>query len=140
MARVWADEQKYEYWRRVEVAVCEAWAEQAVIPADALPAIRAATFDLKRIDEIFSETRHDVIAFVRSMAETEQPASRDAFAALARRPDAMMAQAMADVQSLLRGPAIQARCLECAVAAPAPVRATTVRQGSLLSRLLAAFW
>jgi adenylosuccinate lyase len=76
MARVWADEQKYEYWRRVEVAVCEAWAEQGVIPADALPAIRAATFDLKRIEEIFAETRHDVIAFVRSMAESAGPAGR----------------------------------------------------------------
>jgi len=76
MARIWADEQKYEYWRRVEVAVCEAWAEQGVIPADALPAIRAATFDLKRIDEVFQETRHDVIAFVRSMAESAGPAGR----------------------------------------------------------------
>ena len=70
MARIWADEQKYEYWRRVEVAVCEAWAERGVIPADAIPAIQAATFDLKRIDEVFQETRHDVIAFVRSMAES----------------------------------------------------------------------
>ena len=76
MARIWADEQKYEYWRRVEVAVCEAWSELGVVPEDALPAIRAATFDLKRIDEIFAETRHDVIAFVRSMAETAGPAGR----------------------------------------------------------------
>jgi adenylosuccinate lyase len=76
MARVWADEQKYEYWRWVEVAVCEAWAEQGVIPEDAIPAIRAATFDLKRIEEIFTETRHDVIAFVRSMAESAGPAGR----------------------------------------------------------------
>jgi len=76
MARIWADEQKYEYWRRVEVAVCEAWAELGVVPEEALPAIRAATFDLKRIDEIFQETRHDVIAFVRSMAESAGPAGR----------------------------------------------------------------
>jgi adenylosuccinate lyase len=76
MARIWADEQKYEYWRRVELAVCEAWSEQGVIPADALPAIQAATFSLTRIDEIFAETRHDVIAFVRSMAETAGPAGR----------------------------------------------------------------
>jgi adenylosuccinate lyase len=76
MARIWADEQKYEYWRRVEVAVCEAWAEHGVVPEDALPAIRAATFDLKRIDEIFQQTRHDVIAFVRSMAESAGPAGR----------------------------------------------------------------
>ena len=77
MARIWADEQKYEYWRRVEVAVCEAWSELGVVPADALPAIRAATFDLKRIDEIFQETRHDVIAFVRSMASAVSAAVGD---------------------------------------------------------------
>ncbi|MFN8636392.1 MAG: adenylosuccinate lyase [Chloroflexota bacterium] len=76
MARIWADEQKYEYWRRVEVAVCEAWSELGVVPEDALPAIRAATFDLKRIEEIFAETRHDVIAFVRSMAESAGEAGR----------------------------------------------------------------
>jgi adenylosuccinate lyase len=76
MARIWADEQKYEYWRRVEVAVCEGWAEIGVVPEDALPAIRAATFDLQRIEEIFAETRHDVIAFVRSMAESAGPAGR----------------------------------------------------------------
>jgi adenylosuccinate lyase len=76
MARIWADEQKYEYWRRVEVAVCEAWSEQGLVPADALPAIRSARFDLQRIEEIFAETRHDVIAFVRSMAESAGPAGR----------------------------------------------------------------
>jgi adenylosuccinate lyase len=76
MARIWADEQKYEYWRRVEVAACEAWSELGVVPSDVLPAIRAATFDLKRIGEIFAETRHDVIAFVRSMAESAGPAGR----------------------------------------------------------------
>src|ERR1700755_384859 len=76
MARIWADEQKYEYWRRVEVAVCEAWAEEGGIPAAAVPAIRAPSFDLKRIEEIFAETRHDVIAFTRSMAESAGPAGR----------------------------------------------------------------
>jgi adenylosuccinate lyase len=76
MAQIWADDQKYEYWRRVEVAVCEAWAEVGVVPKDALPAIRAARFDLKRIEEIFAETRHDVIAFLRSLAESAGPAGR----------------------------------------------------------------
>ncbi|MDP8922265.1 MAG: adenylosuccinate lyase, partial [Chloroflexota bacterium] len=76
MARVWSDEFKYEQWRRVEVAVCEAWNERGVVPDDALPAIQAATFDLKRIAEIFAETRHDVIAFVRSLAESAGPAGR----------------------------------------------------------------
>ena len=37
MARIWADEQKYEYWRRVEVAVCEAWSELGVVPEGRAP-------------------------------------------------------------------------------------------------------
>ncbi|MCC6176424.1 MAG: adenylosuccinate lyase [Chloroflexi bacterium] len=76
MARVWSDENKYECWRRVEVAVCEAWAEQGIVPRDALPAIQAATFSLERIEQVFAETRHDVIAFVRSLAESAGPSGR----------------------------------------------------------------
>ncbi|MDP8922611.1 MAG: adenylosuccinate lyase [Chloroflexota bacterium] len=76
MARVWSDEHKYETWRRVEVAVCEAWNERGVVPDDALSLIRAATFDLDRIATLFAETRHDVIAFVRSMAESAGEAGR----------------------------------------------------------------
>jgi protease IV len=78
---------------------------------------------------------------IRGMAESEQPAGPDAFAALARRPDAMIQRAAADVRALLRGPAIQARCLECAAAAPPPVRIRAPAPDSpLLSRLLAALW
>ena len=76
MARVWSDERKYETWRRVEVAVCEAWNELGAIPDDAMPAIRRAAPDPARIEAIFEETRHDVIAFVRSMAESAGEAGR----------------------------------------------------------------
>jgi adenylosuccinate lyase len=76
MARVWSEEAKYEAWRRVEVAVCEAWNELGVVPDEALPAIRAATAGLPRIEQIFAETRHDVIAFVRALAESAGDAGR----------------------------------------------------------------
>jgi adenylosuccinate lyase len=76
MARVWSDEQKYECWRQVEVAVCEAWNELGVVPDDAIDSIRKATFSLERIEEIFAETRHDVIAFVRTLAESAGPSGR----------------------------------------------------------------
>lgn len=77
---------------------------------------------------------------IRGLAEGDEPSDRDAFAALARRPEAMMDRAFADVRALLRGPAIQARCLECAVAGAVPVRTAPVRERSLLSRLMAALW
>jgi adenylosuccinate lyase len=70
MGRIWSNEYKYSCWLRVEIAVAEAWAEKGRVPGEALPAIRDATFDLARIAEIEEETQHDVIAFLRNLAET----------------------------------------------------------------------
>jgi adenylosuccinate lyase len=60
----------------VEIAVAEAWAEAGRVPIGALPAIRAATIDLARITEIEEETQHDVIAFLRNLAERVGPDAR----------------------------------------------------------------
>ena len=76
MAAVWSDENKYDTWRQVELAVCEAWHEQGAIPEEAIKAIRRATVDLQRMEEIFANTRHDVIAFVRTMAESAGESGR----------------------------------------------------------------
>jgi len=54
----------------------------------------------------------------------------DAFSAWVVRPQQQLADAMAEVQSILSGPSIQARCLECPAVAPAPMRA---RDRSLLA-------
>ncbi len=64
MGAIWSEERKIALWLKVEIAVCEAWSEEGVIPAEALPAIRAATVDLDRMREIERETEHDVIAFL----------------------------------------------------------------------------
>ncbi len=76
MARIWSEENKIQKWLDVEKAVCEAWARRGVIPAEAMPAIRAATCDLKRMEEIEKETDHDIIAFLRATGETIGPAAR----------------------------------------------------------------
>jgi adenylosuccinate lyase len=76
MGLVWSEERKIALWLKVEIAVCEAWAEEGVVPAGALPAIRAATVDLERMREIERETEHDVIAFLRAAGETVGEASR----------------------------------------------------------------
>ena len=69
MAAIWSDQAKFEGWLRVEIAVCEAWATRGVVPASALPAIRRASFEVARIREIEAESGHDVIAFLRAVAE-----------------------------------------------------------------------
>ncbi len=69
MKRVWSDENKFDKWLKVEIAACEAWAELGVIPQSALPAIRNAKINLKRMDEILKATHHDMTAFLGAVAE-----------------------------------------------------------------------
>ncbi len=70
MKRVWSEENKYDKWLAVELAVCEAWAEAGVIPQEDMAKLRGARYDLHRLNEIFERTRHDMTAFTRSITET----------------------------------------------------------------------
>lgn len=77
MGRLWSDENKYRTWLEVELAVCEVLARRGVIPrADMETIRRKAGFDRRRIAEIETEVRHDVIAFLTSVAEHVGEASR----------------------------------------------------------------
>lgn len=70
MKQIWEMQSKFEYYLKVELAVCEAYAQMGEIPLDALEQIkRDAKFDLKRIDEIEAEVHHDVIAFLTCVNE-----------------------------------------------------------------------
>jgi adenylosuccinate lyase len=71
MNAIWSREAKYEVWKEVEIAIVEAHADHGDVPREAALAIRSrASFDLDRCDEIETETRHDLMAFVRNLAET----------------------------------------------------------------------
>jgi len=50
----------------------------------------------------------------------DQQAPADALATLAPAPEGLLARAIAEVRSILNGPTIQARCLECPPVGPAP--------------------
>ena len=76
MARVWSDENKLDSWLRVEIAVCEAWAERGVIPAEAMEKIRRARYDPGRAAEYEREMHHDFNAFLRSVADSLGDESR----------------------------------------------------------------
>jgi adenylosuccinate lyase len=76
MKRVWSDENKFAKWLEVEIAACEAWAELGVIPREAIPKIKIARVNLKRMEEILQETHHDVTAFLGSVAESLGSESR----------------------------------------------------------------
>src|SRR4030067_3846588 len=76
MKQVWSDENKFTKWLDVEIAVCDAWAEVGVIPRGAIPKIKMAKCNLKRMDEILKETHHDMTAFLGAVAESIGEESR----------------------------------------------------------------
>ena len=77
MGAVWTEENRYRKWLSVELAVCEAWARLGKIPRPALRTIREkADFSVERIDAIEKVVKHDIIAFLTSVAEKVGPESR----------------------------------------------------------------
>jgi len=70
MESIWTEKNKYQKWLDVELAVCEAWSKLGKIPPKSLQKIKKnASFSVKRIAEIESVVKHDVIAFLSSVAE-----------------------------------------------------------------------
>ena len=69
--RIWDLEEKFNYYLKVELAVCDAYAKMGKIPENNLNQIKdKASFSLKRIDEIEREVKHDVIAFLTAVNES----------------------------------------------------------------------
>ncbi len=76
MKKIWSDENKFDQWLKVEIAVCEAWAELGKIPPEAMPKINKASYNLDRIAEFLEVTHHDMTAFLNSVAESLGEESR----------------------------------------------------------------
>ena len=68
---IWDLNSKFNYYLKVELAVCEAYAKIGRIPKVTLEQIKQnAKFSVQRIDEIEKEVRHDVIAFLTNINES----------------------------------------------------------------------
>ncbi|HXH68732.1 MAG TPA: adenylosuccinate lyase [Pyrinomonadaceae bacterium] len=77
MGAIWSQENKFQKWLNVEIAVCEVHAEMGTIPKTAVDAIKQrAAFTVERISEIEKTTDHDVIAFTTNLAENIGDAAR----------------------------------------------------------------
>ena len=77
MSRIWADQNRFETWLRIELAATDALCRRGVVPKDARDTLFAkARFDVARIDAIEKEVGHDVIAFVSAVAENVGPEGR----------------------------------------------------------------
>ncbi len=77
MTAIWEPENKFNIWLKIEVYAAEAMVELGLIPKEAADAAKArGGFDIDRIDEIEREVKHDVIAFLTSVAEHVGPEAR----------------------------------------------------------------
>jgi len=77
MAKIWEPENRFRIWLEIETLASEAQAELGVIPKEVIPVIREkGNFDIARIDAIEAEVKHDVIAFLTSVAEFVGPEAR----------------------------------------------------------------
>jgi adenylosuccinate lyase len=76
MKKIWSDKNKFDQWLKVEIAVCEAWAELGEIPQKDIVKIRKAGYNLNRIAGFLKVTHHDMTAFLNSVAESLGAESR----------------------------------------------------------------
>ena len=77
MAKIWADETKFQKMLEIEIYACEILSEKGKIPAEALKNIKEkAKFDISRIQEIEDVVKHDVIAFLTAVGENVGEDSR----------------------------------------------------------------
>ncbi|MBZ5536800.1 MAG: adenylosuccinate lyase [Acidobacteriia bacterium] len=70
MGHIWTEENKFQKWLDVEIAVANVQAARGLIPKSAALAIRRrGGFTVARINEIEAEVKHDVIAFTTAVSE-----------------------------------------------------------------------
>ena len=77
MKKLWDTNAKYSAWLEVEKALVRGWNKLGLIPdSDCEKICKNAKFDIARIDEIEAVTKHDLIAFTTSVAESLGEESR----------------------------------------------------------------
>jgi adenylosuccinate lyase len=77
MSSIWAPEARFRIWFEIEAHALDAMAGLGIVPREAAEAVWAkGGFDVERIDTIEAEVKHDVIAFLTSVAEHVGPEAR----------------------------------------------------------------
>jgi adenylosuccinate lyase len=86
MAKLWSEEEKLRVWLLVEFYAMEAWYKLGKVPERDYQILREKLTpyiergfteeNVKRVEEIEKETRHDVIAFLTHLSEIVGPSAR----------------------------------------------------------------
>ncbi len=70
MAAIFEAENRFKIWLEIETLAAEKMGDMGTVPKSVAKALREkGNFDIARIDEIEREVKHDVIAFLTSVAE-----------------------------------------------------------------------
>jgi adenylosuccinate lyase len=70
MSAIWEPQNRFRIWFEIEAHAADALARKGVIPKSAAKAVwEKGGFDIARIDAVEREVKHDVIAFLTSLAE-----------------------------------------------------------------------
>ncbi len=71
MGRIWSEENSFQKWLDVEILAAEGLARLGKVPKAAVARIKKkARFDVKRIRKIEGMVKHEIIAFLSSVAES----------------------------------------------------------------------
>ncbi len=74
MTEIWSEQNHFQSWLEVELAASWAWSKLGHVPEEDVDTLyKNARFDIARIKEIEAVTRHDVVAFTRSVSENVGP-------------------------------------------------------------------
>ena len=77
MLEIWSDISKYSIWLDIEIHALEGMEKVGIVPVGTAEIVRKnAKFDSKRIDEIETEIKHDVLAFLTNISESVGPEAR----------------------------------------------------------------
>jgi len=86
MRKLWSEEEKLRTWLLVEFYSMEAWHKLGKVPKEDYEILKEKLTpymekgftpeDVKRVEEIEKETKHDVIAFLTYLAEIAGPSAR----------------------------------------------------------------
>ena len=77
MASIWTDDTKFSIWLDIEIYALEAMEVIGIVPKGVSELVRRkAKFDIKKIEEIEKEVKHDVVAFLTNISESVGPEAR----------------------------------------------------------------
>jgi len=127
MAKLWNDEERFQSWLAVELAVVDYYHAKGLISDVEWDKLhRDASFKIDRILEIEEQTRHDVVAFTRAVSETLGDESRwihygmtstdvvdTAYAVVFKKVNAILRQDIKSLMETLKKLAIQYKHTPC---------------------------